>query len=47
MKDYLIQEDIKYHLKDDKLREFLYNELYERNLLDYYECIDLSKKQIV
>lgn len=44
MKDYLIQEDIKYHLKDDELREFLYNELYERNLLDYYECIDLSKK---
>lgn len=40
-KDYQIRNYFKYNLKDEELCEFLYNELAERNLLDYWDCMDL------
>lgn len=40
-KDYQIRNYFKFNLKDEKLCEFLYNELTERNLLDYWDCLDL------
>lgn len=40
-KDYQIRNYFKYNLKDARLSEFLYNELTGRDLLDYWDCLDL------
>lgn len=42
-KDYQMRNYLKYNLKDEELCEFLYNELVERNLLDYWDCMNLYK----
>ncbi|MBR5504297.1 MAG: hypothetical protein IKV87_07645 [Methanobrevibacter sp.] len=45
-KDYRINTYFKICLKSDKLCRILYNELEKRNLLDYYDCLDLYGNSI-
>ena len=43
-KDYQIRKYFKSNLENEELCEILYTELNKRNLLDYWDCIDLYKK---
>ena len=43
-KDYQIRKYFKSNLENVELCEILYTELNKRNLLDYWDCIDLYKK---
>ena len=40
-KDYQIRTYFKHNLKNDELAEFLYDEMRQRDLMDYWDCISL------